>query len=764
MTLATNLGFPRIGAHRELKRAVESFWNGKLTAAELQQHGAQLRTEHWQLQTAAGLDAVPCGDFSFYDHVLDMALTLGVKPQRFENIAEPGSLARQFAMARGSNTADGQNSVAALEMTKWFDTNYHYLVPELARDQTFHLADDRLAREFREARKLGVPVRPVVLGPLTFLLLSKPAEDFDLLLLQQPLAAAYAELLRSLAAAGADWVQIDEPVLATDLNPQQQAAMVAIYQSLAQSATGVRLLLTNYFGPLGDNLQTAVQLPVNGLHIDAVRGASEVEKVVEALPADWILSLGLVDGRNVWKNDLSQSLAIAESVASRIGGDRLWIAPSCSLLHVPVDLDLETELDYELRSWMSFAKQKLREVRLIAEGVRSGRAAIAAELAANDEVFQAKATSPRVHRPAVQDRARQVTEKDVCRASSFSIRRLVQQERLKLPLLPTTTIGSFPQTTEIRLARAELRAGRLNADQYEELMQAAIAETIRTQEQLGLDVLVHGEPERNDMVEYFGEHLLGVAVTRHGWVQSYGTRCVKPPVIYGDVERRDRMTVKWYEYAQSLTSTPVKGMLTGPVTILCWSFVRNDQTKAETCRQIALAIRDEVTDLQAAGCRIVQVDEPALREGLPLRQDSRADYLDWATECFKLATCGVSDATQIHTHMCYCEFNDIIESIAALDADVISIEASRSNMQLLDAFAQFKYPNDIGPGVYDIHSPQVPTVRVIEERIRQAAERVDAHNLWINPDCGLKTRRWEEVKPALAAVVSAARSLRESLV
>ncbi|WP_040663006.1 5-methyltetrahydropteroyltriglutamate--homocysteine S-methyltransferase [Nitrococcus mobilis] len=753
------LGFPRIGARRELKRALDAYWRGEIDQDTLRRTGVELRSRHWALQAEAGLDLVPVGDFSYYDHVLDTSALLGVIPERFgREVGEDGiDLDRYFRMARGR--APRGEDVTACEMTKWFDTNYHYIVPELAHDQRFTLHARGLEAQLDEAHAKGLRSKPVLIGPLTYLWLSKVRDEpFDKLTLLERLLPIYAELLHRLAGRGIEWVQMDEPILVCDLDAAWQAAFKAAYQQLA-AQHHPRLLLTTYFGGLGANLEWALQLPVGGVHVDLVRAPEQLSEILPRLTEEKVLSAGVIDGRNIWRTDLEAWLEPLGRAQEQLG-ERLWLAPSCSLLHVPVDLAGETRLDDELKNWLAFGVQKLEEVALLGRALREGRASIAQALEANRAALAARRESSRIHNAAVQQRLRAVSPTMSRRASPYSQRAPLQRARLKLPLLPTTTIGSFPQTQAIRAARRDYRAGRLERAAYEQRMRAEIEHTIKTQEALGLDMLVHGEPERNDMVEYFGELLEGFASTQQGWVQSFGSRCVKPPIIYGDVRRAGPMTVEWIRYAQSLTERPVKGMLTGPVTILQWSFVRDDQPRAATCQQIALALRGEVGDLEAAGIRAIQVDEPALREGLPLRGSERPAYLDWAVRAFRLATAGVRDETQIHSHMCYSEFNDIIQAIAELDADVITIEAARSDMELLAAFAEFEYPNEIGPGVYDIHSPRVPSVAEMAQQLEKAAEVITRQQLWANPDCGLKTRAWEESKPALANMIAAAQELR----
>jgi len=749
MTRSANLGFPRIGLHRELKKALEAFWKGDTDAAALHATAAALRARHWALQHEAGIDIIPSNDFSLYDHVLDTAVLVGAIPPRFAGIADPDQL--YFAMARGTDAAP------AMEMTKWFDTNYHFIVPELHAGQRFALDAAKPLAHYREARALGLATRPVILGPVTFLSLAKVKDEgLDPLDLLDALLPVYADLLARLAAEGAEWVQVDEPVLVLDLTDRQKAAFEVAYAALAKA--GPKLLLATYFGALRDNTELAAGLPVAGLHIDLVRAPEQLEPVLSALPSERTLSVGVVDGRNIWRTDLDAAFATIGRAWDRIGPDRLEIAPSCSLLHSPVDLDAETALDAELKSWLAFARQKLDEVAALTLAMQQGRGAAKAAFEASAAAIAAHKASPRIHKPAVAARAAQAIALD--RASPFPLRRDSQRARFGLPAYPTTTIGSFPQTREVREARAAFRKGVLDSAGYEAFLERETEKTVRIQEDLGLDVLVHGEFERNDMVEYFGEQLDGFAFTKNGWVQSYGSRCVKPPLIYGDVSRPAPMTVRWSAYAASLTDRPMKGMLTGPVTILQWSFVRVDQPRSQTCRQIGLAIRDEVLDLEKAGIGIIQIDEPALREGLPLRKADWAAYLRWAVDCFRLSASGVADDTQIHTHMCYAEFNDIMPAIAEMDADVISIETSRSAMELLDAFRDFNYPNEIGPGVWDIHSPRVPSQADMEALMRKAIAAIPADQLWVNPDCGLKTRGWPEVRAALANLVATARALR----
>jgi len=763
MTLATNLGFPRIGKKRELKRALESYWKGESDADQLRSATRELRRAHWQLQQQAGLDQIPSNDFSLYDHVLDTAAMVGAVPERFGWSGGEVDLDTYFTMARGRPSSGTDEGLTPLEMTKWFDTNYHYLVPEFWSGQKFELASTKPVDEFREAKEAGIHTRPVLVGPVSFLMLGKArGEQFDPLTLLDQLLPVYQDVLKRLAEAGADWVQIDEPYLGLDLTDAQRDAFTKAYDKLSQAAS-IKLLVTTYFSDLRENQQTALDLPVAGLHIDQIHGRDELEPLLNKLPESMCLSLGLIDGRNIWKADLSAAIDVAERAVNTIGRDRLMIGPSCSLLHVPVDLDEETKLDDELKDWLAFAKQKLDELATIRTAINDGRDAVKPALEANAKSMQSRQKSPRIHNDDVKKRTAGITDDMARRKSPFIQRKDLQQEHLGLPPLPTTTIGSFPQTKEVRQQRARYRRGEQSEEDYTKFLESETEKAIRFQERLGLDVFVHGEFERNDMVEFFGEHLDGFTPTVNGWVQSYGSRCVKPPIIFGDLQRKNPMTVGWSRYAQSLTDKPVKGMLTAPVTILQWSFVRDDQPEAETCRQIALAIRDEVTDLEEAGIRCIQIDEPALREGLPLRRDDWQAYLEWAVQCFRLASSSVADETQIHTHMCYAEFNDIIDAIGDLDADVISIEASRSDMELLQAFADYSYPNDIGPGVWDIHSPRVPSADEMRDLIEKASRVLSPRQLWVNPDCGLKTRNWEEVEPALKNMVSAAEQAREAL-
>ncbi len=765
MVLATNLGFPRVGLKRELKTALEAYWSGKQTIENLQQTAKDLRARHWKLQKDAGLDHIPSNDFAYYDHVLDTILLTGAIPPAYGKNAD---LHTYFAMARGHQTTccaghkhgDQATDVQALEMTKWFDTNYHYIVPVFEADQAFRLATTKPVDEFLEAKALGITTRPVVLGPVSFLSLGKRRDHGAVLELLSRLLPVYVELLEKLGAAGAEWVQIDEPVLVLDADPATQNALRTAYETLAKATKRPKITLATYFGSLKNNATVAYNLPVEALHIDLVRAPEQLDDALVAIGSTKILSLGLIDGRNIWRADLDKALTLAEKAVKALGADRVWVGPSCSLLHSPIDLVVETKLDDELKSWLAFGTQKLAEIATLAKALRGEKGATEKALADARAAQVTRRASKRIHNPAVIDRVKGIKADDTNRRHVFAERRKAQAKLLDLPGLPTTTIGSFPQTNDVRVARADWRAGRLTDAAYQTFLENQTREAIKWQEEVGLDVLVHGEFERNDMVEYFGEQLQGFAFTANGWVQSYGSRCVKPPIIFGDVTRKAPMTVAWTKFAQSLTQQPVKGMLTGPVTILQWSFVRDDQPRSQTCRQIALAIRDEVVDLEAAGIAVIQIDEPAIREGLPLVKDARADYLNWAVECFRLSAAGVRDETQIHTHMCYSEFNDIIDAIAHMDADVISIETARSAMELLDAFVSFKYPNEIGPGVYDIHSPRVPSIEEMKNLIVTAAKLLPVDNLWVNPDCGLKTRGWAETKSALINMVEATKQLR----
>ncbi|MGV2450334.1 UNVERIFIED_CONTAM: 5-methyltetrahydropteroyltriglutamate--homocysteine S-methyltransferase [Ralstonia mannitolilytica] len=754
------LGYPRIGSKRELKKACEQYWSGKILLEELLNTGRTICNQNWNIQKEAGIDLIPCNDFSYYDQVLDMSLVVGAIPTRYHEVVlkkNNTELDLYFAMARGYQK-DGLD-ITAMEMTKWFDTNYHYIVPEFYKNQQFKLSSDKIFNEFAGAKQAGINAKPVIIGLVSYLLLGKEKEEgFDKLNLAVNLLPVYTEILTKLQDQGAEWIQFDEPFLALDLTEKAKETYLSVYAEIRKRFPKLKFIVATYFDGLKDNASIAVSLPVNTLHIDLVRNPEQLDDILNVIPESLSLSLGVTDGRNIWKNDYEKSLSFIRKAVEKLGSERILIAPSCSLLHSPCDLDFETSLNPEIKNWLAFAKQKVKEVvtlKQLASGTENEQVLEAFE--ENKKAIESRRTSSLIYNDQVKQRVNSVTEKDAQRINTFKIRKEEQQEVLQLPLFPTTTIGSFPQTTEVRSWRAKFKKGELTAEQYDILLKEETQRTIRWQEDIGIDVLVHGEFERNDMVEYFGEQLEGFVFTKNGWVQSYGSRCVKPPVIFGDVSRPTPMTVYWSQYAQSQTEKWVKGMLTGPVTILQWSFVRDDQPRSETCKQIALAIRDEVVDLEKAGIRIIQIDEPAIREGLPLRKTDWQNYLKWAVEAFRISASGVEDATQIHTHMCYSEFNDIIENIADMDADVITIECSRSQMELLNAFADFKYPNEIGPGVYDIHSPRVPSKEEMTELLRKAQNVIPANQLWVNPDCGLKTRHWEETEKALIAMVAAAK-------
>lgn len=756
MVLATNLGFPRIGVDRELKKALESYWKGKSSRDDLLKTAKDLRLRHWRMQKDAGLDHIPSNDFSLYDHVLDTACLIGCTPKRYGG---KNGLDAYFAMARGDE------KTPAMEMTKWFDTNYHYIVPELEEGQEFKLSGTKIFDEYEEAKTAGIVTRPVLLGPVSFLMLAKKraGADFCRCTLTESIAAVYGEILKKLESMGVEWVQIDEPCLTLDLERRYRDAYITAYRIIRQAAPNIKIMLATYFGHLGENMDLAFILPVQAAHLDLCREPDQIRDAVSFIPEGMMLSLGIVDGRNIWRNDLHKSLEFVEFAESHIGKDKIMVGPSCSLLHTPIDFDREDGIDPRIADWFAFAKQKLKEIAVITKEANEGFNAVAKDMEESDAIVADRKSSVFTSNPAVRKRAAAVTADMLNRKGAFPVRQKAQQDRLKLPPFPTTTIGSFPQTEGIRKARADHKKGAIRADAYEAAMKKEIAHVVKFQESIDIDVLVHGEAERNDMVEYFGEQMAGFAFTKNGWVQSYGSRCVKPPVIYGDVSRPTPMTVKWSQYAQSLTKRPMKGMLTGPITILQWSFVRDDQPRSETCKQIALALRDEVSDLEKAGITVIQMDEPAIREGLPLRREDWATYLKWAVDCFKLSVCCVADSTQIHTHMCYSDFNDIIDSVGAMDADVISIETSRSQMELLDAFAKYKYPNEIGPGVYDIHSPRVPETGEMTALLEKAAKVIDPSLLWVNPDCGLKTRGWPETEAALKNMVASAKDMRAKI-
>ena len=750
-------GYPRIGAKRELKFAVEAFWKGAKSEAELQQVAADIRRANWATQKAAGADLLPVGDFSFYDHVLDLLCTLGGIPSRFGFDAAKLTLPEYFQLARGNATQ------FAMEMTKWFDTNYHFIVPEWSADTEFKVNAKNLIAQIKEAKAQGHDIKPTLVGPVTLAWLGKKKEDFGCRvkkLLLPKLLPAYAQLLRELAAEGVDWIQIDEPILAAEAPQVWLDAFAPVYQELAN--TGVRIVIGTYFASVAEHLNLLKSLPVHGVHIDCVRAPEQLSVFADGWPDNRVLSVGLIDGRNVWRANLNKVIDTLEPVKAKFGNN-LWIAPSCSLLHSPQDLAVEEKLDGEIKSWMAFAAQKLVELGVVKQALAHGKAAVQAALAESDAAAADRATNKKIHNAAVQKRVADLPKGADQRKSPFAQRIKAQQEWMKLPVLPTTTIGSFPQTTEIRQARAAFKKGELSAADYDAAMKKEIAYCVEIQEKLELDVPVHGEAERNDMVEYFGEQLAGYCFSQFGWVQSYGSRCVKPPIIFGDVSRPNPMTVYWSTYAQSLTKRPMKGMLTGPVTMFKWSFVRDDVPLSVVAKQIALALNDEVLDLEKAGIKVIQIDEPAILEAMPLKKAQWDEYLAWACEAFRLSSTGAEDSTQIHTHMCYSEFNDILPAIASMDADVITIETSRSDMELLTAFGDFKYPNDIGPGVYDIHSPRVPTEAEVERLLRKAMEVVPVGRLWVNPDCGLKTRGWKETLEQLEVMMAVTKKLRKEL-
>lgn len=764
--LTQNLGYPRIGSQRELKKICENYWADKTGYKNVLQVGKNIRHENWQLQKKAGIDLIPSNDFSFYDHVLDHSLSFGAIPKRYnEVILKKGNseLDLYFAMARGYQK-DGLD-VVAMEMTKWFDTNYHYIVPEFYKDQPFKLFSTKIIDEFYEAKQIGITTKPVLIGPVSYLLLGKEKEaGFEKIDLIKNLLPVYLDILTRLTALDVEYVQFDEPFLTLDLSEKEKLAFDYAYKQIRKAFPRLKIILATYFEGLGNNLSLTTFLPVDVLHVDLVRAPQQLNEVLESLNEKTILSLGLVDGRNIWKNDFESSLKTINNVVEKLGSDRIWISSSCSLIHSPVDLDNETNeknLSAEVKQWLAFAKQKVNEIVTLKKlATNENPASTLQKFETNKTAIANRKSSSLIHNPDVKQRVANLKPDDSERSSEFSARK-IKQQTLNLPQYATTTIGSFPQTTEVRSWRAKFKNGTFSEEEYNTLIAEETAKAVKWQEEIDLDVLVHGEFERNDMVEYFGEQLDGFAFSKNGWVQSYGSRCVKPPIIFGDVSRPEAMTVKWTSYAQSLTEKHMKGMLTGPVTILQWSFVRNDQPRSVTCKQIALAIRDEVCDLEKAGIKIIQIDEPAIREGLPLRKADWQEYLNWAVDAFKISASGVQDETQIHTHMCYSEFNDIIQNIADMDADVITIETSRSQMELLDAFADFKYPNEIGPGVYDIHSPRVPKREEMITLLKKAKAVIPSAQLWVNPDCGLKTRGWDETKKALIEMVEAAKEMRK---
>ncbi|MDE1191274.1 MAG: 5-methyltetrahydropteroyltriglutamate--homocysteine S-methyltransferase [Arachidicoccus sp.] len=758
-----NLGYPRIGGNRELKKAVEAYWGKKISHNDLQQIAQQIRMHNWQLQKEAGIDLIPSNDFSLYDQMLDMCLTVSAIPKRYHPLVEEKKLSETdlyFAMARGFQNEEFD--ITAMEMTKWFDTNYHYIVPEFYENQSFNLFSNKIISQYKEAKQAGIETKPVIIGALTFLLLGKEKEtEFNRLDLLKNILPVYKEILKQLSELNVKYVQFDEPILATNLSSAELIAFSDTYKELKTAFPNIKFVLANYFECYGENLPTVLSLPLDIIHLDLVRCPSQLDDIISSnkVQSSTIFSLGVIDGRNIWKNDYEKSLSLINKAINHFGKDKTILAPSCSLLHTPCDLDNEKKLDDELKNWLSFAKQKVNEIAELSKIVdNTAEANILLEK--NKAAITSRKNSSRIHKDSVKNRVKNITDKDAQRQSVFAERQAKQHALFNLPLFPTTTIGSFPQTADVRKLRAQLKKGEISETQYTQALQAATIEAIRMQEELDIDVLVHGEFERNDMVEYFGENIEGYAFSSFGWVQSYGSRCVKPPIIFGDIERKKPITVEWSSFAQSQTNRLMKGMLTGPITMLQWSFVRDDQPRFETAFQLALAIRDEVVDLEKAGIKVIQIDEPAIREGLPLRKENWKTYLAWAVKAFKISASGVQDETQIHTHMCYSEFNDIIQSIADMDADVITIETSRSQMELLDAFVKFNYPNEIGPGVYDIHSPRVPTVEEIEALLEKALAVIPAKNLWVNPDCGLKTRGWNETKKALENMVNAAKQLR----
>ncbi|GAA4363376.1 5-methyltetrahydropteroyltriglutamate--homocysteine S-methyltransferase [Kangiella marina] len=756
------LGLPRVGAKRELKFALEQYWRKEISQEQLQQVATTVRENNWQSAQDKGIDWLTVGDFSFYDQVLDTSVLLGVVPERFEAGKADNLLDNYFRIARGS--APEGKQVQPSEMTKWFNTNYHYIVPEFTEEQSFSLNFDLLAPQIEQAKQYSAKLKLQLIGPVSYLWLGKAraSNEFDKLGLLPKLVKTYQELLTHLKTEGVEWVQIEEPILALDLDDKWLNAITQAYTELG-SESEVKLLLTTYFGHIADKFDRVAELPVDGLHLDVVSGGiDQLSEVVDYWPKSKVLSVGIVNGRNVWRNDLRQSLKALGAIKSRYG-DNLWLSSSCSLLHSPVDLRSEQQLDAELTSWLAFAEQKVQEIADLTAALVKGEEAVRIALEASDASVASKKTSSRVHDLNVQERTTNITDILRQRQSEFSQRKLAQRAHFNFPVLATTTIGSFPQTDSIRQARRAFKAADISEQEYTLAIQKEIQQAIHEQEAVGLDVLVHGEAERNDMVEYFGEQLNGFAFTQFGWVQSYGSRCVKPPIIYGDVSRKQAITVEWSKYAQSLSHKKVKGMLTGPTTILAWSFEREDLPAPQIADQIALALRDEVLDLEKHGIDVIQIDEPAFRELLPLRKSEQPEYLEWSVNAFRLSASGVADTTQIHTHMCYSEFNEIIDSIARLDADVITIESSRSDMELLQIFNDFKYPNEIGPGVYDIHSPRIPTKEEVSELIELAAKHVPVDQLWVNPDCGLKTRNWDQVRPALKNLVEAAVEARQKL-
>ncbi|KAK2144005.1 hypothetical protein LSH36_793g00044 [Paralvinella palmiformis] len=755
MATASNLGFPRIGANRELKTYLENYWNGHANDETFYEHTSKLRIKHWKLQKSAGIQHIPSYDAPYYDHVLDVLELFSLIPFRFRHL---DGLTQYFAMARGLSTSVEQ--IPAMEMTKWFDTNYHHITPEFEKDMHPQLNHNKVKERYLEALQYDIQTRPVIVGPLTLFQLGKSYESIDHSLFLQQLIEAYHELLNELAAIHIPWIQIDEPIF--PLNQQDDFYDMAEKTYTLLSKNSPKILFTTYFSQLNKNALACLKsLPCHGIHLDCVRGDYTPDTIASLAKEKEAISLGVVNGRNIWRADLKHILSYLTICSEKLDHEKLMIAPSCSLLHVPVDASLEEKIDPHLHTWLAYAVEKLGEVRILTKALSEGSASVNTALSENQHILQDKRQHPDLHKKELRARMANIKKEDTIRQTSFRERRTLQQKKLKLPLFPCTTIGSFPQTKEIRRVRSDFRKRKIPAHEYEQIIQKETTKVINFQEDLGMNVLVHGESERNDMVEYFGEQLEGFFSTQHGWVQSYGSRCVKPPVIFADIMRPTPMTVKWISYAQSLTELPVKGMLTGPTTIMQWSFVRDDIPRSEVARQLALAIRDEIYDLEKAGISIIQVDEPAFREALPLQRSQWNEYIQWSTECFRLATSGVADDTQIHTHMCYSEFNDFIEAITKLDADVISIESSRSGMELLKAFTTVAYPNAIGPGIYDIHSPNIPDQEHMYRLLKDALRVLDKEQLWVNPDCGLKTRKWKEVRPSLQNMVAAAQQLRE---
>jgi len=749
MITTATIGYPRIGPKRELKKVLESYWKGDVDENELQKTAKELRKNVWKVQKDNGIDLITSNDFSFYDQILDMICLLGAVPKRYKWSGNNIDLKTYFAMARGSQTKD--LDVGALEMTKWFDTNYHYLVPELEKDQTFKISSNKPFDEYEEAKSFGFETKPVLIGPITFLLLSKSVDGSNTIELLDKVLPVYLEIIKKLNEIGANWIQIDEPIFVKDLDQNIISKIKNTLNEIKSAAGSSKILLATYFESIDQKIKEEIfNSNIDCVHLDLVRGKKNFEYIKNS---NKNLSLGVVNGRNIWKSDLTKIIEQLKTIENDI-----IISSSCPLLHTPYDLDLETKVPEDIKKWLAFSKQKLQELNTLKENINNGKEE--EKLALNKSDIQDRIQSELIHDEAVKLRIKTINDQILNRLSKYEERAKIQKDIFNLPLYPTTTIGSFPQTKDVRQARAKNRKGELSNQDYEKFLEDKTIETIRQQEDLGIDVIVHGEFERNDMVEYFGENLKGFTFTSSGFVQSYGSRCVKPPIIFGDVSRPSPMTVRWSKFAQEQTSSIVKGMLTGPITILQWSFVRDDQPRQTTAEQIAFAIRDEVADLEKNGIRMIQIDEPALREGLPLKRSDWDSYLKWSVNAFKISSAVAKDETQIHTHMCYAEFEDIIDSIAALDADVISIETSRSRMELLKTFEQFKYPNEIGPGVYDIHSPRVPKKSEMIELIKKASKQIDPKRLWVNPDCGLKTRGWPETIDALKEMVAAAKELR----